>query len=538
MRAAWRLCQFRHLRHQRNVGEAHGAFLEHHGLHARSVFLLEPAQAPVALHGRLVVGIGSVGGFKVGHGGQQVGIFGLERRDQLGRHAMLRHRSDLPLIDQIDIAAQRRGAPRILRHAQTFMRRRIRLHARAVHTPGLLRAIDARHPSVGQHAAPRAVGQDHQFGDDLVQRRAAFALFDPHALAATIGLGNRIDVERIIALLRALGLQAAGNACLLAAVVQRAHKRPQHGQFGLERVVARAIGQRVGGDHVVEQVVAQVGRHGHGFAARLAGGDRPRGAVDRRVQRQRRACAPFLQRVTVNHRLRQHRDLVAGEIHGRQTLACNHVQRLATLDAEARRGNVNTDPHRGVINGRNGDGIVDFRGGHVIDRKGAHVGGRQLHRRFRHGHIREAGALREAFRKETRLMQRAGIGNAAHCHHQAHRRQAQRRARRIERLVFETVLVRLEQQLQRLAAEGLGQSHRLQLGFVFGLQSSLLLLALQACERGLQLVFRCALIAASALAAEVDRRAMQRDGQRRLLCGIGAGAKILAGQIGEAELVR
>ena len=136
-----------------------------------------------------------------------------------------------------------------------------------------------------------------------------------------------------------------------------------------------------------------------------------------------------------------------------------------------------------------------------------------------------------------RFVQRARVGDAAHSNHESHRRKTQRRARCIERLELETVLIRLEQQLQRLATERFGQAHRLQFGFVLGLQGGLLLLALHSGKRRLELVFGRALVAATALAAEVDRRAMQRNRQRGLLRGICARAEVLAGQVGKAELV-
>lgn len=133
-------------------------------------------------------------------------------------------------------------------------------------------------------------------------------------------------------------------------------------------------------------------------------------------------------------------------------------------------------------------------------------------------------------------MQRARAGDAAHRHHQPHRRHAQRGAGGVHRLVFEAVLVGLEQQLQRLAAERIGQRQRLELGFVLGLHLGLLLLALERGQRGLQLVFRRALVAAPPLAAEIDRVAVQRLRQRGLLHHARARAVVFGGQVGKAEL--
>src|SRR5471032_2639454 len=181
------LCATRHGWHarqlddQRNIDQAQDLVLAHHGVHLARFFLGQPAQAPVALHIRLEIAIGRISGIKRRDDGEQIRIARLERGYQRRRHAMFGAGQDLPLVDQVGIAAQRRGAPRILIHAQALMGCRMGDHAHlhlcrpAITTTTTLAAVNARYAMVVQHLAPGAVGKDHQFSNDLVQRCATFA---------------------------------------------------------------------------------------------------------------------------------------------------------------------------------------------------------------------------------------------------------------------------------------------------------------------------------------------------------------------------
>src|SRR5450830_938475 len=111
---------------------------------------------------------------------------------------------NLPLIDQVSVTAQRRGAPSVLIHAQALMRRCMRDHAylhfgRPAAATAALSAIDAWHTMVGHELAPGTVGKNHQLGDDLVERRAA--------LAARDGDDVIVDVEIKINAIILLGTQ-------------------------------------------------------------------------------------------------------------------------------------------------------------------------------------------------------------------------------------------------------------------------------------------------------------------------------------------
>ena len=81
--------------------------------------------------------------------------------------------------------------------------------------------------------------------------------------------------------------------------------------------------------------------------------------------------------------VRQHRDLVAGHVDGRQTRARDRIDRVAALDAERRRRDVHADPHAAVGQMLDGERIVDFGRGDVVDRERLDVGFRQIFRQRR-----------------------------------------------------------------------------------------------------------------------------------------------------------
>jgi hypothetical protein len=113
---------------------------------------------------------------------------------------------------------------------------------------------------------------------------------------------------------------------------------------------------------------------------------------------------------------------------------------------------VDADPHRAVVQPLDREGVVDLGGGHVVDREGGHLGQRQAGRRGRDVDRREAGAAREVLEQEARHVQFLGRGHAAGGQHQALRGGLQFAGGGLQRLEFDAVLVRLEQQLlhQRL----------------------------------------------------------------------------------------
>ena len=178
---------------QRQRLGAHQAVLHHRGVDLGHALLLEPAQRPVALDALLEAVVGGVGGVEGRDDREQRRVLGPERRRQRRGAAVAGAGDDLPLVDQVDIAPQRRGRPGVLRHAHAGVRRRLGAHAHldAGQHAGLA-AVDAGHAVLGQPAAPGAVGQDHGLGDDQVQRRAAAARGDAHRLVAA-GLDVVVD---------------------------------------------------------------------------------------------------------------------------------------------------------------------------------------------------------------------------------------------------------------------------------------------------------------------------------------------------------
>ena len=91
----------------------------------------------------------------------------------------------------------------------------------------------------------------------------------------------------------------------------------------------------------------QVALHEHETGARLVRDDLLGFAIDDDVQRRCRTVVAFLQREHVDDVVRQHRDLVARHVDGRQARARDRVDRVAH-DAERRRRDVHADPHAAV----------------------------------------------------------------------------------------------------------------------------------------------------------------------------------------------
>ena len=79
------------------------------------------------------------------------------------------------------------------------MRQRLGAHAHldAGQQRGLA-AVNAGHAQFGQPAAPGAVGQDHGFGHDQVQRRTAHAGADLHLLMALRLLARVADQAEVV----------------------------------------------------------------------------------------------------------------------------------------------------------------------------------------------------------------------------------------------------------------------------------------------------------------------------------------------------
>ena len=117
--AARQLRQAGHARQQRQAVEAQEVALDHRGADPPHAFLPQPTQAPVTLEPLLELGIVGVGGIEARDDREQVRVAGCVRRLLAARR-----RHDLPLVDQVDVAAQRRARPGVVINADSLVRPR------------------------------------------------------------------------------------------------------------------------------------------------------------------------------------------------------------------------------------------------------------------------------------------------------------------------------------------------------------------------------------------------------------------------------
>ena len=547
LRAARQALRAQHREHQRQRVGAHQkaarrAFLEHRGGQFGDAVLLQVFQRPEALHAGLVAVVGAVGGVKVADDGEQVGVLRFERRGQRGSFAVARAGNDLPLVHQIDIAAQRRGGPGVAFDADAGVRLRARAHAHLhARRQRRLAAVDAGHAQLVQPVAPGAVGDDGRLGHDQVQRRAALARADLHLLGAG-GLGavvadqaegvvRPVEVFRLAAHHLALGLEHLGQ------LVQKGELSAQvlqglGGVFGLKG----GVGQPVFGNDVVELVVAQVDADRHALEPRFGAGDGQRGLVDGHVQRHGRVGAARVQRVDLHHFGRQHGDLVARHVHRGQALAAELVERVARRNRQARRGNVDAQQHGAAAQAAHRQRVVDFGGVRVVDGKRLHLGQRQVARRLRRGQRRrKSRALGKVVEQKALPVELVAGTDGAGLLQQCQGRQVRGAAGVHHGLVFGRVLVRAKQNLVELLAHRLWAlaAHQ-RLGPFANLRQHALLF-FNGGQRLLHDLGRRLLEAALAGAAEIVRRLLQRQQGSGLLHQRGLLGKILARHVGKAE---
>ena len=135
--------------HERQALEAHQILAQHHRLERAAIpSCSQPAQAPVGLHGALVLVVARVGDLESAQRREQrVGV-ARERRP-----AAAQRRRELPLVDEVDVAAQRRAHPGVAGHAQPLVR--LGVHAQA-HLAGRLHAVDGGDVALGEQLAPGA----------------------------------------------------------------------------------------------------------------------------------------------------------------------------------------------------------------------------------------------------------------------------------------------------------------------------------------------------------------------------------------------
>ena len=258
--------------------------------------------------------------------------------------------------------------------------------------------------------------------------------------------------------------------------------------------------------------------------------------IDVDVQRHRRARGALEEREPLDHLRRQHRDLVAGHVGGREPLARDRVDRRAGREAERRRGDVHAHAHRAVRAARDRERVVDLGGGRVVEAERRHVRERKIGRQLRRGHVRKPGAAREMLEEKPPEVIVVARPERAAALGEPRGREAERLARLLERLGLDAVAVGLVEELREDRAQLVGHLRALERLRPARDSLALLALALEAGERRLQGFRRRGLEAPLALAMEVHRRRVQLEEDARRLDRCRRVAVVLGGEVGESEL--
>src|SRR5918999_4120494 len=192
-------------RDERQAFDTHQVLPQHHRLEGPDFFLREPAQAPIRLHRALVLIVARISDFECA-----------QRREQRirvapkERPAAAEGGDKLPLVDEVDVAPQGRAHPGVGGHPQSLVR--LRMDAEA-HLPGGLHAVDGGDVALGQKLAPGGVGENHHLRYQLVERRAALARHDAHAVVLHV---------------KAVVQRRGADARAAAPRLERKRRAPQH----------------------------------------------------------------------------------------------------------------------------------------------------------------------------------------------------------------------------------------------------------------------------------------------------------------------
>ncbi len=282
--------------------------------------------------------------------------------------------------------------------------------------------------------------------------------------------------------------------------------------------------------------MAKIGRDPHALDPCLRGKRRERRFVDRHVERQHRRIAAFLQREGVDHRARQHRQLVAGHVDGREAVARDPVDARARRDGQRRRRDVHADRDPAAAQALHRKRVVDLGRLRVVDREGHRVGNRQIVLDRRNLDGGEAGALRKMLEQEAAPVELIGRVDRARRLQQIERRPPGSPRRIDDGLVFRRVLVGLEEDLVELLAHRCRAAAGRELGGPgFDLRRDQPF-SLDAEEGGLHRLFRRLLEVAFAETAKVMRCAEQAEQRGGLLHRARRPAEVVVCERAESKL--
>ena len=234
------------------------------------VFLLKVLQGPKALHARLVAVVSCVGRIKGADDGKQLRIFGFERCCQCCCGSMLSARNDLPLVDQIGVASEWRGAPGVGRNTNASVGQGLGTHANFdTRCHAGLASVNGRHAQTRQPLTPSAVGQNHGLCHHQVEGRAALTRADLNPLLAGRRLVARVSFQTkvVVGSVEVFGFAANHFTAGFEVLRQTPEKRQAvmgDGQHGLAIARSgRGVFQPFLRDPLVELVMSQVGFNGH-----------------------------------------------------------------------------------------------------------------------------------------------------------------------------------------------------------------------------------------------------------------------------------
>src|SRR5439155_19524671 len=249
---------------------------------------------------------------------------------------------------------------------------------------GGLHAIDRRDVALGEEFAPARVHQDHQLGDQLVERRTALARHDAHAIV--------LDVKAVVD-------QRQPRARPATLRFQRERDAPELAQLLLVREARRGPGFERLVQHVVLRMT-QVRSDGDAFHAAVRR-ERQTLLGYLEVQRYRRLRGAVVERKARDRVVGQHGVLAARHVCGRKAFARERIERRARSDAERRRSDVDAHTQHSRVETRHRERVVDLRGAELIEAEGGALRERQVLRGRRHSVRRKTRAARKELVQEA-----------------------------------------------------------------------------------------------------------------------------------------